>query len=86
VPAVGRNLDVDLALAQLRERLVQRFGQAVPRGVLEDMVTVFSARFRDARIADFVPVLTERLCVAHLRELTGGKAADVDSRGKGEAS
>jgi hypothetical protein len=66
---LGREADIGVALAQLTERLIRRFEQQVPREVVEDTVTGCAARWREARIVDFVPVFTERSCVARLRVL-----------------
>ena len=62
-----RKVDVDAALAKLTGRLVKRFEHRVTRERVEETVTACSAQFRDARIVDFVPVLTEKHCVARLR-------------------
>jgi hypothetical protein len=74
MPGAGRNVDVDTALAELTERLVKRFAGEVPREVVEETVTACAVRFRDARVVDFVPLLTERLCVRRLHDLADGAA------------
>jgi len=86
MPVVGRTVDVDTVLAELTERLVERFAGEVPREVVEQTVTACAVRFRDARIVDFVPVLTERLCVGCLHDLANGAAPSDVTRGTRRAS
>lgn len=77
---LDRRVDVDVALAELTERLIRRFEYQVAREVVEETVTVCAARWRDARIVDFVPVLTEHSSVAHLRLLADEAARTADRR------
>ena len=66
---LDRKANVDTALAELTNRLVKRFGHRLERDVVDETVALGAARWRDAPIVDFVPVLTERWCVARLRVL-----------------
>lgn len=68
---MGQTMRVDAALAEVTERLVERFDQ-VPRETVEATVTGCANRWRGARITDFVPVLTEHRCRARLRSMHDG--------------
>ncbi|MFI5042384.1 MAG: three-helix bundle dimerization domain-containing protein [Acidimicrobiales bacterium] len=83
---MDRKVEMDRAFAELTERLIKRFGHQVAREVIEETVTVCGAPFRKARIVDFVPVLTERSCVARLRALADGAAQHEVSTQQREAS
>jgi hypothetical protein len=66
---MDRTVRADAALAEVTERLAKRFDQ-VPREAVEATVIGCASRWRDARITDFVPVLTEHRCRARLRAMS----------------
>jgi len=69
---MDRATGVDGAMAEVTDRLAKRFDQ-VPREAVEATVMGCASRWRDARITDFVPILTEHRCRARLREMSDGR-------------
>jgi hypothetical protein len=71
---VGRNVDVATASGELTGRLVTWLADEEPQEVVEETVAACAVRFRDARILEFVPLLTRRLCAGQLINLLGAAA------------
>ena len=83
MPGTSRRIDAEADLAVLTERLTRRFGPHVSREEIEETIALCAAPFREARIVDFVPVLTERSCVTRLRavaDAAGGPSIPAPDR------
>ncbi len=73
-----RHLDVDAALADVTRRLTGRFSPQVPESVVASTVRGFAARWQEARVTEFVPLLVERRSAEQLRKLLADETALSD--------
>ena len=74
---MGR-LDIESALAAVIRRLTGRFSPQVPADVVAATVRACAARWQDARVIEFVPLLVERKSTEQLRTLLVDRAAVSD--------
>lgn len=61
-----KSLDEDKAIAEISDRLRERFPDAAPESI-QDAIDKARATFLDAKVRDFVPVLIEKEAKAHLK-------------------
>ncbi len=71
----GDTATMEPALAALIERLLVRFEHRIEPQIIEETVRICAAQFEDARIADYIPLLTEHRCDSQLRALVWATSA-----------
>ena len=74
-------VDVDAGLADVTNRLVNRFEGQVPPDVVAATVRSCAERLQRARIVEFVPLLTERQSIERLRTLSSEPGPDASAVG-----
>ena len=66
-PRAIPTVDVETALADVTRRLTKRFEGEVPPDIVAATVRRCANRWAGARVAEFIPLLTERHCIEQLR-------------------
>jgi len=72
-------LDVDAVLGEVTRRLIGRFSPRVPESVVVDTVRGYAARWQEAQVTEFVPLLVERRSIERLRKILGDETALRDN-------
>ena len=72
-------LDVEAAIGEVTRRLIGRFSPRVPESVVVETVRGFAARWQEARVTEFVPLLVERRSIERLRKILGDETALRDN-------
>ncbi len=62
-------IDPELDFGPVVDSLVERFATVADRHQINDLVAAEAARFSDARIREYVPILVQHRCADRLRQL-----------------